>query len=726
MNWKIMARKSKKLNISFELLTDTNNIEKVHYDKVDKTLADEHYGYYLMSTLSKSSQDRYTTSRIYLTLRHRQEFYSEKVRNGFSSYKRKVSLSEHCLFDKHKDQIEFLRNTFEILFDKLYENAATILVLRGISLFLELIAGNLNIDSLYDIKTKHQNIVYKILNDKNLDTDVNKRLLSRFFGELERVNNDFDRITNVDHVVAKSKGLKALPSSVVYQLEYYAKKELEDIKKKVEEYNQWINEENNIFTPENVARTFLDGTKNRGNPKTRYRLTLVMLMKKYANIDMYILLSNQTLLNDKENAIYLKTKKIITDLAKNGVNIDVRTVKMHLLLHKELFPQYPYLKKFDKNYINPDIDIGHFRKWLAKYYDSEIDAMDKRQYPLLNTMYPLVLLMMIRHGLNLEVLADLKVRKNENGDYEMDGDSVEMFTVIDATKKRSNDDITIVLKSNSLEKKYLDFYIKWATPLYEKSGDRALFQYGSYLVSIGKQIHKLSSNFLGYVKNSPSSLYNKYEILDTNDERMSSIDHRRLRVSHNYQNYLQGKTEFERQLSKNHKSSNTTREHYENHAEWKDAKKHKIALAQNLVVGVFKGDILRDEHKTAKLINGPMADCKNNNSPTFSGAPDLKENEMCSDWTKCLTRCDKACVIPKIHGAIIYAWIDYMEGQRDNFIRESDWEKEYLIEKDAAEDTVSYFTEDEKKYAINNAYKHASFIQMKFSKIIKTKGLNNA
>ena len=140
--------------------------------------------------------------------------------------------------------------------------------------------------------------------------------------------------------------------------------------------------------------------------------------------------------------------------------------------------------------------------------------------------------------------------------------------------------------------------------------------------------------------------------------------------------------------------------------------------------GIFKGEISREDHKTAKLINGPMADCKNNKAPTFGGSPNLKENEMCSDWTKCLTQCDKSCVIPKIHGAIIYAWIDHMKRQKEYFIREVDWEKEYLIDYDAAKDTVSYFTEDEQKYAKKNAYKHTGFIQMKFPRTIKEKRLS--
>lgn len=721
-----MARQPRQLI----MLHDTSFAEDeyftdIHFDKENTLLAVEHYGYYLMSTLTETTKNLSYSSRIYLSLSHKQEYYDAKVLEGDVAYKRKASSAEHLIFDIHKDKIDFLKHALEELFKELKNQKTTVDLLRGLSLLLKLFNKKINLESIYEIETSYQHIAYELLRDKELDTDANKKLLGRFFSELEEINGDFERDTSLENAVGRSKSLKGYPSSVVYQLEFNAKQELKEIKHKVEEYDNWINETENIFTPENVARTFLDDIETNGKRKSRYQLTLVMLMKKYADIDMYILLSSQMLLDSKENEVYLKTNEVVTVLAINGLNIDDRTVKMHLLLHRELFPDYPYIKKFDKNYINPDIKIGQSRKWLSKYNNSDIDAMDQRQYPLMNTMYPFVLLMMIRHGLNLEVLADWKVQKNKEGIYEILGDSIEMFTIIDAVKNRSNSQITTVLKNDSLEKKYLDFYIKWATPLYEKSGNNKLFQYGSFLVSTGKQIHTLSSRFFTNVKNSSNSFYHKYEIIDSNDKRIMSIDHRRLRVSHNHQNYLQGKTEYERQINKSHEDGETTNSHYEEQAEWKGSKNHKVASAQNLVVGVFTGEISREENKTAELFNGPMADCKNNKEPTFNGAPSLKENQVCSDWTKCLTQCNKSRVIPKIHGPVIYAWIDYLKNQRDEFVRDSDWEKEYLVDKESAEDTVSRLTEVEKKYAIENSYKHENFVKMRFAKVTKMERINN-
>ena len=164
--------------------------------------------------------------------------------------------------------------------------------------------------------------------------------------------------------------------------------------------------------------------------------------------------------------------------------------------------------------------------------------------------------------------------------------------------------------------------------------------------------------------------------------------------------------------------------YYENqNFEWKEAKKHKIALAQNLVVGIFRGEITREEHKSAKLFEvGPMADCKDNKHPTFDYAPNMKENEYCTDWTKCLTLCDKSFVIPKVHGPVIFAWIKYMDNRKEDFIREQDWEKEYLIDYQSAKDTIKNFTKEENDFCISERYKHLNFVQIKFSKTYKAKG----
>lgn len=117
-----------------------------------------------------------------------------------------------------------------------------------------------------------------------------------------------------------------------------------------------------------------------------------------------------------------------------------------------------------------------------------------------------------------------------------------------------------------------------------------------------------------------------------------------------------------------------------------------------------------------------MADCKNNKSPTFRNAPVLKENEVCSDWCKCLTECNKSFVITKVHGPVIVSWINYLDKEKEKFIRIEDWNKEYLEDYEAANDVLSRFPEDDIIYCNKEAYKYDNFVKMKFFKTIKTTG----
>lgn len=343
-------------------------------------------------------------------------------------------------------------------------------------------------------------------------------------------------------------------------------------------------------------------------------------------------------------------------------------------------------------------------------------------------IYPFYLFFLINYGLNLETLKSWRVKKNDNGEYELLADDVGMFYLIDGIKNRSNSIISSVIPKNSKDLKYIKFLLSHLSKIYDISTNDYFFQYFS--CQGPRSIKYIRSSFFTNISNSPYeySFYKKYEIVDSFGERINSINHISLRKSHNHQDFLKGKQEFERQLRKNHKSGDTTKIFYENqNFEWEDSKKHKIALAQNLIVGIFKGEIKREEHKTAGLFeNGPMADCKNNRKPTFNNAKELKENEFCSDWTKCLTECNKACVIPKIHGPVIASWVNYLDEQREDFLRNQDWEKEYLIDYQAAEDTLSRFTEDEIRYSKKEAYKYNNFVRIKFARTVKIKGYSNA
>mgnify|MGYP003423568476 CR=1 FL=1 len=230
-----------------------------------------------------------------------------------------------------------------------------------------------------------------------------------------------------------------------------------------------------------------------------------------------------------------------------------------------------------------------------------------------------------------------------------------------------------------------------------------------------------SKNYFANLKASNADLFSKYEIIDEDGIRLSYIDHTRIRPYSNYANYLRGYNNFKRQLLLSHNNIKT-QEHYENNCEWGNIKKDKILKTQEKLTKLFSG-ILTREDTLNDLFNGPLADCKEPNAPTYIGSRKLRENEYCSDWSKCLTSCDKACVIPKIHGGVIVAWKRYLEAIKEDFLRIEDWEKEYYYDYTACQEVLRSFTNEELIEAERKSNKYDSFVRYKFPK--KTKVLNN-
>lgn len=480
-----------------------------------------------------------------------------------------------------------------------------------------------------------------------------------------------------------------------------------------------------------LLKTFFDYIETY--PKRKNNIFIQLLCKKLKydfNIEVDFLLCSKIYIENKFSSDRIHNFQVemnqLKEMSLNGRNLNIINKKYAYYWLKEIFPEYPYNNtisiKYKEIYIT---ELKYIRNWIRDHFNINLKLLDSKMYPQNNDIYPLYLLLLIKTGVNQEVLKNWEIKKNENGVYSLISDELDMFTIIDGIKERSNSNISVVLLNNSLEKKYLDFYIKWATKIYNNSENTKIFQYLNNSGGLSKKYQEINHSFTTNIKNSPTSFFKMYEIIDHEGKRVQSIDHTQIRKSHNYQDFLKGKSEFERQLRKNHKSTDTTNNYYENqNFEWKGSKEHKIALAQNLIVGIFKGEINKGDHKTASLFEvGPIADCKNNKYPTFGNAPKLKDNEFCCDWTKCLTSCDKACVIPKIHGPVINSWINYMDNQREEFLRNQDWEKEYLIDYEAAKDTLSYFTEDEIIYSEKEAYKHDDFVKIKFIKTVKIKGI---
>jgi hypothetical protein len=616
---------------------------------------------------------------------------------------------------KHKKLIlQIIDNIFtDIKSEKLTEG---LLIAIGIVIdILEL--NSIVLNNMNEFKTKYQILIYSHIRNTKTYKNQDKRDIRRLFNEFEKVIDGFEFILPKKYglILTKSKMQNELPSSVMYQLEYHALKELQLIKSKVEENLIIIKNKDSILSIKNLLYTlFIKIEKSRNLVKNILSKILLHKLSIDYNIDASFLFQK----NCEKEVNDLKL------LSKNG--IDLTSNKKYIAAFiDELYPYYPVNVEINDKYKSL-ADKDTFKTFFKDYYGSSVKEADLYIYPNKNAIYPLYLLLLIRTGLNSETLLDWEVYK-ENSSYNLTSDNLGILSIVESTKKRSNSRISCVLKNDSDEMKYINFYIKWANDIYANSKNKSLFQYFNRGGLANKKIEILTPHILAYLKEAPDSFYRKYEIYDQKGSRINFIDHRLIRKAHNFQEYIKGKQEFERQLKKGHINSQTTQIHYENNSnEWNGLKKHKIAKAQNLLISIFKGQVSREQNHSVDLFDGSIANCKNNKNPTFKNASNLKSNEFCLDWTKCLTQCEQAYVIPKIHGPVIFAWIKFMKEQLDEFINEEHWEKEYLDDYNAAVDTIKYFTQDEKLYCKNEMTKHKEFVKMIFKRTTKRKRLKNA
>lgn len=729
-----MARKPKKINILSDIQVHENNVtnNRVHLDRVDKLLSEEHYGYYLICTATKS---RLTfNSRVYLSYKHKREYYRKKAlekAHARNIYKRKPVKSKTIIFDENKDYLQLIIDVYERVFTDIKRLRLTESIIDGLKYSIDIFrTNNIQINSIDDINIKQLRLIEKSL----LENDFHKRKISvsRFFSEIAKVNNTLGKqFINLKITPKKNNSNKdlALSSTVIYQLKMYSEDEFEFIMNRVNDYQKWCEQFNKhpFFSIKNILKTLLSEDKKYKMP---FFNVLLFKLKKDFNIDGSILFYSRTKLKrlsiDERKNINSKIEEL-KNKSIGGIDLLIKEEKFALYWFLLFAPKYPYRKEISlefKNILPEDIKV--VKRIIVQYFDIKIKDIETIIFPTSKEIYPLYLQILLELGVNQENLNYFEVEEDANGVYKLKADDVGLMTVIETTKSRSNENIIIPIKNKSKIKKNIDFYIQWCSILYKHSDSKMLLQYLSNCHNFKYKPVTIAGSFLISYRLTGDIFYDKYEIIDVDNKRLDFIEHKAIRKSHLLQDHFKGKTEFERQLRKNHKSEETTKKYYEDqNLEWNGIKKHKIALAQNLIVGIFKGEINDNEHKTAKLFNGPLADCKDNKNPSFSNAPKLKDNEYCTDWYKCLTECDKSYVVPKIHGPVIYAWINFMENEKEKFFRIEDWEKEYKLDYECAKDTICKFNDEIKNYCEKEFYKYNDFIKMKFFRTVKTRNIND-
>ncbi|AOO64165.1 hypothetical protein [Sulfurospirillum halorespirans] len=709
--------KAKKLSISKTSITSLKEQNyKKHFDTVDSSFAIEHYGTYLIYRHTGDSTNLH--ARVYLSLANHVDFIKALQKKGSSTIKPSSKINKQNVLDLFPQYSNFIIDSLLQIVPE-NSNVSTIReCLYACGIFLKAMQKNsISLEKLQDMTNEHQEIVWDTILDLKINR-ANKTHLTAFFNRVSELVPHFTSRRKAGRRIKKPT--KALPTTTLYQLDICARKELNYIINRAKEYQQWMEEfqKINLFSLENLAKTYFDNV-DLGNKGTSLNLIIKKIAMLLYNIDLrcWVRCVSPSVFRYKDGQQEEQHKKLLM-IAQDGMNITINSEKIFAFWHKELITDWPFDRSIKECYKTLFVDEASFI--ASNFYKLGLKIADytSRILPSMHEIYPLILYLLIRKGVNPEVLRSWKVHSDNNGEYQL-GDNTGLTIDIHGIKSRNNTRYRTVIQHNSLTFEYLSFYLKWLTPLWERSNQNNFFLYLNFLEPKNNCVSIWTRRrFFDSIKRSNQSLYKKYLITDSMGEKLDSIDHMRLRVNKNYTNYLHGLTEYERQLKKGHKHINT-QIHYENCAEFKEGKLYKIAKTQDKLVGIFSGKIIIDDDPKMFIFQGPLANCQNPKNPTFPNAPSLQSDEICSDWLKCLTQCSQSCVIPKIHGPVIFAWIKYMEEEKEIFLSEADWEKEYLIDYQAALNTIENFTTFEKEYALQEMRHYSTFVSKKFQRIRK-------
>lgn len=142
--------------------------------------------------------------------------------------------------------------------------------------------NNISLIKLEDITNEHQEIIWNSISELQI-TRANKTHLTAFFNRISELVPHFTSKRNVGRRIKKH--IKALPTTTLYQLDICARKELNLIIKRAQEYKQWMDEFEiiNLFSLENLAKTYFDNV-TLGNKGTPFNL----LIKKIAILNYHI------------------------------------------------------------------------------------------------------------------------------------------------------------------------------------------------------------------------------------------------------------------------------------------------------------------------------------------------------------------------------------------------------------------------------------------------------
>ncbi|MDD2265468.1 hypothetical protein [Sulfuricurvum sp.] len=689
------------------------NRARKHFDTVNPILAEEHYGKYLVVKNNRS--DRMRHNRQYIHHQAMIEFLKASKENiTIIENQKKFGMASTHLMSLFPKQQDMIVSTLYTLVDEGRSRSSIRSLLEGFSHLLMVHKKlNISLTSLSEI----DGITFKVLVKDAKENTYTRHILQCCTQFLRLVCTyygiELEVPSLVSYGVVNMGKKQELSLAVSWQLDIFACKELDATIELVQEYKQWMYElemiqatftkqeldkHGGIFTLKNLIFSYFENINLYGKGSSGINDSIRSAALALYGIELKI---NKTSHPNKEEN---ERMSLLRKQGEGGFNITIRDERMFAFWHKiivndplfgtTLLPQYSFLYK-------------SFQSWKdAQAYKSNftLKRFNRRIYPSKESIYPLYLLSLCRSGLNQQPIKDWRVQKDGQGKYFLGEDSG-MGRLVDGFKSRGN-----TIQTTALDKqhcRYVDFFCEFLTPLFERSKNDYFFQYigNSGNKKSQSKISTWNSNSLADMFTGSTHFFYNYPIMDTEiqpagtyqQKRIYSIDHNQLRKVKNLSEYLQGKTDWERQYGLGHKNVETGIS-YEQTVGFKDEKQHRIAKTLNKLLDFIRGRVSEKEIPKLKVFKGPLAHCQNPFEPDYIGAKELHDGDVCSNWRKCLSGCSQCQPVKSVHGPNIMAWRIVMEELRSIYTNPQEWERMFLIDDQAAEATLEacHFTQEEK------------------------------
>jgi hypothetical protein len=671
--------------------------QKQHLDTMIPLLAHEHYGRYLIVQNTKS--DTYNHNRLYLCHKSQVEFLKEQRIKNSHIIEQRGSSPIHIL-TRFETEFPWLQREIFELFNETYSRGFAHPKIAGLAFFLDILRQKaIYINSFQELHAEHINTITRHVQNSTYSTTILKHTTKA----LNHIKSKYQKNYKVPPLKIYGKIQKKdneISTALLYQMDHYACKELDETIRLRKEYEMWIQElkamqENftqeeldihgGLFTRKNLIFTYFENIELIQNSGGSTNSIIRKIAKNLYDFELKCYERLEPASKETKNAI-----EVLKEEGLGGINISITDERMFALWHKILVPHYPIETKILPQFHFIHTSIRGWQRYMSNKKFINRARFNRRNHVNFQNLYPLYLFSLIRSGLNQDCIKDWRIYK-DSGTYKT-GEESGLGRIMDGYKGRGNS-----MQFTSLDEehcRYIDFFCKFGHELYEHSKDDHLFQY-FYFAKDFDRFQVINHARIGQMKKS-SNFYDRNTITDirflVNGEReevrILHIDHTKIRSAENLSQYLKGKKEWERQLELGHLHSQTGR-FYEQDAQFKHIKNHRIAKTLNKVVAMASGEISEEVDPKVKIFKQtPLSNCQDPFHPDYKGAKAIREGDACSNWRKCLG-CFQSKIVKEVHAANIMSWKIVMQEVRLIYPSIEEWERHFFHDYQVAEAALS-------------------------------------